>query len=158
MGYIPRYYFPTFEGLPLLLLVASQFCSERVQGCKNARMQGLLYARTRCCSSEMVVPTGCYWVALILEAARVLRATSASASCALCQAGWFSQELNYSHFQLLFLLYCNIFSYNVPPDHSVIFRKPDLPIRLILRQKLKSNGYFNMHSTFKLPIWSVEEL
>ena len=97
------------------------------------RMQGLSYACTRCCSSGMVVPTGCYWVALILGAARVLRATPASASCALCQAGWFSQELNYSQFQLPFLLYCNIFSYIVPPDHSVIFRKPDLPIRLILR-------------------------
>ena len=26
------------EGLPLLLLVASQFCSERMQGCKDARV------------------------------------------------------------------------------------------------------------------------
>ena len=43
------------------------------------RMQGLSYACTRCCSSGMVVPTGCYWVALILGAARVLRATPASA-------------------------------------------------------------------------------
>jgi hypothetical protein len=90
--------------------------------------------------------------------ARLARNSGVRLSCALYQAGWFSQELNYSQFQLPFLLYCNIFSYIVPPDHSVIFRKPDLPIRLILRQKLKSNGYFNMHSTFKIPIWSVEEL
>ena len=52
------------EGLPLLHLVASQFCSERMQGCEDVRMQGLLYACTSCCYSGVVVPTECYGVAL----------------------------------------------------------------------------------------------
>ena len=93
-----------------------------MRGCKDARIIICMHWLLLLWGGG---PDWVLWGRAILGAARVLRATPASASCALCQAGWFSQELNYSPIQLPFLLYCNTFSYNVPPDHSVIFRKPD---------------------------------
>ena len=59
---IIRYNFPTFWRGYRCFSWSRR--SSALKGCKDARMQGLLYSCTRCCSSGVVVPTGCYGVAL----------------------------------------------------------------------------------------------